>query len=187
MRTMLLSFAGAAALLMADHMATVQGWSVAGVGQSAPGAAAQVDRSAKGDRLPASAGAGSEHTIATVEVVGLQETAIIYRDRAGRVLFQTDPVGNATVIVRGVSLPQVTIRQTQAAQVHPVVLDNARPTATETPKPPSQEKPQPVGGNPKLPDGCEAAVSPLAGAAAASMPARCMAEAASPTKLASLR
>jgi hypothetical protein len=84
------------------------------LGLSAPAAVAgSVDRSQKGDRLadPRPADERNLSRVATVEVVGVRDTAIIYRDRDGRVLFRTDPVANVTVIAKDVSLPQVTVRE----------------------------------------------------------------------------
>ena len=77
------------------------------------GTSATVDRTNKGDRLAAPR-ANVRSRVAVVEVVGVSDTAIVYRDREGRVLFRTDPVANVTVITKDVELPEVTVRETNA-------------------------------------------------------------------------
>ena len=78
-----------------------------------PAVGSAVDRTHKGDRL-GEARPAQERDVAkvvVVEVVGVRDTAIVYRDRDGRVLFRTDPVANVTVIAKDVRLPQVTVRE----------------------------------------------------------------------------
>lgn len=116
-----------------------------------------VNRAGKGDRAPiARSNAGADAAIATVEV--------IYRDRDGRVLFQTDPVANATLVVKGVSLPAVTVREPRRSAAE-------KPAAAETPSSPTD------GGTraQKIPEGCDPAFSPLAASARANnFTARCL-------------
>src|SRR5262245_40925618 len=68
-----------------------------------------VVRTMKGDRTAAPRATVGGGRVTTVEVVGVQDAAIVYRDRDGRVLFQTDPLSNVTVISKGFVLPQVTV------------------------------------------------------------------------------
>jgi hypothetical protein len=81
------------------------------------GVADGVDRTHKGDRLtnPRPADERDLAKVAIVEVVGVRDTVIVYRDRGGRVLFRTDPVANVTVIAKDVRLPQVTVRENSDA------------------------------------------------------------------------
>jgi hypothetical protein len=81
--------------------------------------AAGIDRTHKGDRLAAARPAEEQAKVVTVEVVGVRDTAIVYRDRAGHVLFRTDPVANVTVIAKDVLLPQVTVREDSNASPKP--------------------------------------------------------------------
>ena len=102
-----------------------------------------VDRAHKGDRLRDVRPAAEQDlaTVAIVEVVGVRDTAIVYRDRGGRVLFRTDPVANVTVIARNVRLPQVTVREhgNAAPQTTPSTLRGPSGTSTNWPtaQPPS--------------------------------------------------
>jgi len=122
--------------------------------------AVEVDRSLKGDRLAVntSAGAQDQARVATVEVVGVRDTAIVYRDREGRVLFRTDPVANVTIVSKGVVLPEVTVREHA----------NAAPTQMPVRTLPDGDK------NRRL-DGCDPLVSPLAGSSLSQVSGRCIA------------
>jgi hypothetical protein len=106
-----------------------------------------VDRALKGDRLVTSRDAREQRTIAAVEIVGLRNAAVIYRDHDGREIFRTDPVTNATVVAKDVVLPEVTIRESGGSRVDPLPINAPRLRVPS--------------GN-KLPVGCEPPVSPLA-------------------------
>src|SRR5688572_21536901 len=67
-------------------------------GSSAPVQLYDVNRGGKGDRITAARSSIQHKDIATVEVNGVRDTAIVYRDEQGRVLFRVDPTSNATVI-----------------------------------------------------------------------------------------
>jgi hypothetical protein len=119
-----------------------------------------VDRTLKADRLvPARAAQGEKPMIVAVEIVGLRNTAIVYRDRAGRELFRTDPVTNATVVAKGIVLPEVTIRESGASKVDPVPVNSPQ---------------APLPDRRKLPIGCESPVSPLAESAPPNLIGRCI-------------
>ena len=76
-----------------------------------------VNRAVKADRIAAPrASVDGTRSVVTVEVVGVHDAAIVYRDRDGRVLFQTDPLSNITVISKGFVLPQVTVRETPSGK-----------------------------------------------------------------------
>src|SRR5262245_13347479 len=135
----------------------------------AANAAGQLDRSNKGDRLPinTSAGAQEQAQVTTVEVVGVRNTAIVYRDRDGRVLFRTDPVANVTIVSKNVALPEVTVRE------HSEAVPTKMPVKT------LQE-----GDKSRKLDGCDPVASPLAGSAVSQLVGRCIAGLAAGTKLA---
>src|SRR5205085_2046991 len=99
------------------------------------------------DRLPSTRlSAGQEQPkVTTVEVVGIRDTAIIYRDRNGRVLFRTDPVENVTIIAKDVSLPEVTVREHGDAVPRPMPVKTLQEDKRERMV------------------GCDPLVSPLAG------------------------
>jgi hypothetical protein len=81
------------------------------------------NRAVKADRIAAPrTNIGSDRKVVTVEVVGVQDAAIVYRDRDGRVLFQTDPLTNVTVISKGFVLPQVTVRETPRSTPAPILV-----------------------------------------------------------------
>lgn len=126
---------------------------------SAPTQSAQINRTNKGDALPAVANTQAPKRITTVEVIGVEDAAIIYRDRDGRILFRTDPVSNVTVVTKGVVLPEVTIRELVDSAVQVLPLEGIRPTLSPT-----------VPG-----DGCEASVTAhTAPADLARVPSRCI-------------
>jgi hypothetical protein len=117
-----------------------------------------VNRATKSDRLMLPPNQSqAKRTVATVEVVGVHDTAIIYRDRDGNVLFQTDPVSNVTVITKGFVVPQLTLRDTPQSNPSPII-----------------ETPHNLDAAPKLPIGCEPPASPIAEPALARLPGRCL-------------
>jgi hypothetical protein len=117
---------------------------------------APVNRTAKGDRLAPVRLPGADHKVATVEVVGIRDAAIVYRDRDGRVLFETDPLSNVTVVSRGFVLPQLTVRETSRSSTAPV------------------EPMQEFKARPPIPIGCEPLASPIAQPRLAHMTGRCL-------------
>jgi hypothetical protein len=120
---------------------------------------ASVNRAAKASRLAAPRSYRTdEETVATVEVVGVRDAAIIYRDRDGRVLFQTDPVTNVTVISKDFVLPELTVRESK----------RSKPVPLEAPRQPTTQ--------PALPIGCEPAVSPVAQPQLTHLTGRCLAQ-----------
>jgi hypothetical protein len=163
---------GLAAVLIVDHLAiptlgpAVSDW----IGVPAAAANA-IDRSHKADRLtPARAAAEQKPAITAVEVVGLRDTAIVYRDRDGRVLFRTDPLSNATLVAKDVVLPQITIRDSGRSVVNPVPIDI----------------PARMPERAKLPPGCDPAFSPLTVPSLSRTPSRCIAENEAPARIAAL-
>jgi hypothetical protein len=155
------SGAGLAALILADCVAPLAGTSwLSTLMMPAPVGSPVIERGGKGDRLVAFRPTGDQKAvISAVEVVGLSDAAVVYRDRSGRVLFQTDPLSNATVIAKDVQLPKVTIRETSRSTVEPVRLEPAR-------TPPAEQK---------LPIGCDPAFSPLHASARSNITGRCLA------------
>jgi hypothetical protein len=141
----------------------------------APGASAgtaTVVRATKGDRwVPAAAqqalpDSGVKRVVTSIEVVGVDDAAIVYRDRDGNVLYRTDPVRNVTVISKGVKLPEVTVRQDGLSATTPVPVE------------------VPGAGKPaKMPIGCEPAASPLAAPQMSQLTGRCLAQADLPVAL----
>jgi hypothetical protein len=84
-----------------------------------------VNREAKSDALPVPAHSQERAEIKSVEVIGLRGASIVYRDRGGNVLFQTDPLANVTVVSKNVELPEVTIRETETTKVERIPADEA--------------------------------------------------------------
>ena len=68
--------------------------------------ATPVNRAAKADRIAPSRAQRSEDAAAST--LENRDAATIYRDSAGRVLFQADPLSKVTVISKGFVLPQLT-------------------------------------------------------------------------------
>jgi hypothetical protein len=124
---------------------------------SASEAFAVVNRAPKADRLARPQAARTdEDTVTTVEVVGVRDAAIIYRDRDGRVLFQTDPLTNVTVISKGFVLPELTVRETRRS------------------KPVQMEAPRPTTKAPAIPVGCDPMVSPITQPQLSHLTGRCL-------------
>jgi hypothetical protein len=129
--------------------------------------------SAKADRTSASVSAPSgEKRIAVVEVIGVHDAAIIYRDRQGRVLFSTDPVANMTVVTKNLLLPEVTVRETTESQVERVPVEKMRAPGGD--KQPSME-------------GCESGLSPDISPTVPTAKDRCIVRIESTSDVASLR
>jgi hypothetical protein len=110
----------------------------------------------KGDRMATPRTTVGGGRVATVEVVGVQDAAIVYRDRNGRVLFQTDPLSNVTVISKGFVLPQLTVRETPQSRPTPVMV------------------PHNLDAAPAMPVGCDPVASPIAEPALARVTGRCL-------------
>jgi len=123
----------------------------------------------KGDRLPVPTSAASQaSTVSTIEVVGLSQAAVVFKDRDGQVLFRSDPLANTTLVAKNVDLPVVTVKE--------------QPTAPMVQRPePKREGGDPAAAQPPRakPVGCEAPVSALARSEASRVPALCLAELAS--------
>ena len=135
------------------------------------GQAGQINRGNKADSLPKSANSGTPRRITTVEVVGVENTAIVYRDRDGNVLFKTDPVSNVTMVAKDVQLPEVTIRELASSNVQIVAIEDLRPTLSPT-----------APG-----DGCEPSVPAYAGNEKLSQePSRCITAQPASTSIASV-
>jgi hypothetical protein len=120
--------------------------------------ARSVNRALKGDRLPPARAREPQRSISSVEVVGLGNVAVVYRDREGNILFRTDPLTNVTIVTAGVTLPKVTIRDSDHAPPKRLPLERA-------------VAPQPGSA---MPVGCEPAISTMSDRALARIPARCV-------------
>ena len=125
----------------------------------APQSAPTINRAAKGGLLAAPR-AGDQTTVASIEVVGVHDAAIIYRDREGHVLYRTDPVSNVTVIAKGVKLPDITVRQHVGSSTRRVPV----------------QVPVETGAKPSMPVGCEPVVSPIASPHLSHLTGRCISE-----------
>lgn len=88
-----------------------------------------VNRESKMDALPVPNTPQTRAEIKSVEVVGVRGASIVYRDRNGNILFQTDPLANVTVVTKNVELPEVTIREAETTRVERVPADKADRTA----------------------------------------------------------
>jgi hypothetical protein len=122
--------------------------------------------SGKGDRLVSPRPENSRMKIGVVEIVVLRDTAIVYRDREGSILFRNDPLTSSTIFVKNVDLPEITVRDIAV-----------RPTPVRVP--PRVERP-------RLPVGCHAAFGPLADPSLRVLSGRCLTSTASVQAFASL-
>jgi len=117
-----------------------------------------VNRERKGDRLARPAPKGSKR-IATIEVVGVHDVTIIYRDADGHELFRTSPLSNATITARDIVLPALTIRDSGTSGAAPITVD------------------VPTRRDAELPVGCESPFSPYADPKAPKTAGRCVSQA----------
>jgi hypothetical protein len=132
-----------------------------------------VERSLKADRMPVNTSVRSGgKRIVFVEVVGVHNAAIVYRDRDGRILFSTDPVANVTVVTKNVLLPEVTVRETAESQVERVPAEKTRAPGSD--KQPSTE-------------GCESGLSPDLSPTVPTAKDRCIVQLTPISNVASLR
>jgi hypothetical protein len=116
---------------------------------------------------------GGAPVIAAVELVGLRDTAVVYRDRDDKVLFQTDPLSNTTVVAKDVVLPEVTVRESHRVFVTTVPIVVPRQSARGS-LPPVETSSRPASRGPKLLIGCDPAFSPLANSASLNFAGRCL-------------
>ena len=170
---------GLAAILAMDYLPSVtKQLSDTWPGFSSEAQATQVVRSRKGDRAAPARAATAKPEIATVEVIGLRDAAIVYRDREGRELFRTDPVSNVTIVTKGLMLPEVTVREHANSTVKP--MKPTQPVVRDAP----EERTTPAPKRLKVPVGCEPSFSPVAQPSMAHHTGRCMAAAEAPTQMA---
>jgi hypothetical protein len=152
--------------LVADSVFALRDANAARLATIADRQSTGVNRENKTDALPAPQMSTQRIPIKTVEVVGIRNAAIVYRDREGNILFRTDPVANVTVVAKNVDLPEVTIRDTAATQVKRM----------------SVERPEPA----EQPQGCESAFARPAPVALTRLSSRCLARLGTAEKLATL-
>jgi hypothetical protein len=121
-----------------------------------------INRTAKTDALPLRVASlpASQHRVAVIEVVGVRDASIVYRDREGQVLFRTDPLSNVTVVVKDTALPEVTVRETVRTNVEKVPL--------RSPDLPAKK--------PHAPAGCESAFGPPGAHSPAARIDRCISD-----------
>jgi hypothetical protein len=132
-----------------------------------------INRDRKSDAMPVTAMRQQESVpIKTVEVVGVRDASIVYRDRAGNVLFRTDPLANVTVVSKNVELPEVTIRESNASKVERVPLQKSKPESRD---------------NNKRPHGCESAFARPSPEPLTRLSSRCITELFSARRMADLR
>jgi hypothetical protein len=134
----------------------------------APGQITTVNRTSKADALPVPAIPQVRSEIKSVEVIGVRDAAIVYRDRDGNVLFRTDPVANVTIVAKNVDLPEVTIRDTATTKVDRMSVE--RSTTPPTP-----------------PQGCESSFARPSPESLTRISSRCLAQLQVPASLAALR
>lgn len=128
---------------------------------------------AKADRLSANAPSfPNEPRVSVVEVVGVRDAAIVYRDRDGRMLFSTDPVANVTVVTKNLVLPEVTVKETAQSQIERIPAEKVRG--------PKESQPAPK-------EGCESGLSPDLSPNAPLGKGRCIVKLNSPNGFASLQ
>jgi len=122
----------------------------------------------RGDRLARSAPARSgPATVSSIEVIGRSEATVVFKDRAGQVLYRSDPLTGTTIVAKDVDLPAVTLQEHPVAPATPVV---------QQPESKREGGEQPAVQPRRVKQvGCEAPVSALARTEASRVPALCLA------------
>ncbi len=166
--------AGIALVLVLDHFALLQG---AGSNPSDSATRSfdagternRADHPGKGNRLSRRLENDRTNRIVAVEIVGLRDAAIVYRDRDGRILFHNDRLTSTTIAAKNFDLLEVTIRDRDDIAVRPAPV----------PAPPRAERS-------KLPVGCDPAFGPLADPTLRGLTGRCLTGTASAQTFAAL-
>lgn len=144
-----------------------------------------INREAKADKLPVNPAAEQKsNRISIIEVIGVSDAAVVYRDRDGKLLFSTDPISNMTVVAKNTVLPEVTVRETETEEVMPVPVEQFRKPAAV------REVPMPNAVAPdtgKIREGCESAFSTFLVPSQANKAGRCLSNIEQPGKFASVR
>ena len=123
-----------------------------------------VEQSAiKGDRLGPVRPAAKVQVPVAVEITGLGAAKVTLRNEAGDVVYQADAHRNTTLVARDTSIPQVTVRERAGASVAQRDVGQAGQAGQAVRR---------------MPEGCEGAISGLAGHEARRLlPSRCLADA----------
>lgn len=163
---------GMAAVVIAVCLGLVLGGAElpASLGEKSP-SQTSVNRGAKADALAANkASIQAPNRISVIEVIGVSDAAVVYRDRSGQLLFKTDPLSNVTVISKNTVLPEVTVRETEANEVLPVPVEQFKNQGA------IRELPNPVtpSRSGKIPEGCESAFSTFLVPSQANKAGRCL-------------
>ena len=128
----------------------------------------------KGDRLPIPrASSNRPSTVSIIEVVGLSQATVVFRDRDGQVLYRSDPLTNTTDVAKNVDLPVVTLQEHPVAPATPVVQQPELKREGGDPPAVQPRRTKQVG--------CEAPVSALARTDASRVPGLCLASLISQT------
>jgi hypothetical protein len=126
-----------------------------------------INRDRKGASLGTPSAQPARIEIKSVEVVGIRDAAIVYRDRDGNELFRTDPLANVTIVAKNVDLPEVTIRENARTQVDRLPVEGSRPS--------------------QLPRGCESSFALPSPTALTRIPSRCVTQTDAAAKFAAFR
>lgn len=152
-----------------------------------------INRDVKADMLPVNpAAAPAAHRISVIEVIGVSDAAVVYRDRNGQLLFKTDPLSNVTVISKNTVLPEITVRDTNAAEteVMPVPVEakqsSARDEAKQSPVRELPSAAEPAAVQQRIPEGCESAFSPFIVPSQKNKAGRCLSSIDSSRKVSAL-
>ncbi|MEX0590562.1 MAG: hypothetical protein WD207_05705 [Xanthobacteraceae bacterium] len=151
--------------VLANHVATLHVGEAKAAEPTRQSDAVNRDRKSAPLAMPPAKQARVE--IKSVEVIGIRDASIIYRDRDGNVLFRTDPLANVTVVAKNVDLPEVTIRESAETEVDRLPVEGNRPS---TP-----------------PHGCESSFARPSPTALTRIPSRCLTQTESGTNVAALR
>lgn len=163
---------GVAAAVIAVSLGLVLGGAELPASLNASTFDASVNREAKVDPLPVTATAAPKpNRISVIEVIGVSDAAVVYRDRGGQVLFKTDPLSNVTVVAKNTVLPEVTVRETELEEVMPVPVEQFRNQGAVRDVP-NATAPSPA--NRKITEGCESAFSTFLVPSQANNARRCL-------------
>jgi hypothetical protein len=108
------------------------------------------DQSLKADRVPVQRKGSRSTAVSSVELAGVGQVAVIFRDRVGQIVYRSDPLISTTVVSKNADIPNLNIQEIPQS-----------PTATQWRLGPDHKEGLETSPKRSLPAGCEGVVSPL--------------------------
>ena len=108
------------------------------------------DQSLKADRAPVQRKGSRSTAVSSIELAGIGQVTVVFRDRVGQIVYRSDPLTSTTVVSKNADIPNVNIGEIPQS-----------PTATQWRLGPDHKEGLETSPKRSLPAGCEGVVSPL--------------------------